>query len=233
MKIGVFDSGHGGLTVLSAMKSVLPNEEYFYIADSKNCPYGEKTDEELYPIVQDNVEKLREWGAKIIVIACNTATVRCLDKLRRDYPELQFVGTEPAIRLAAKSGARRILVLATPGTVESERTQMLVEENRQPGQTIELLACPGLADTIESRCSKNIKEVAGGTGALVDDYDGAVNAKVRELFADEPDNYDIVVLGCTHYPLIKDTIQQFFPSAKLVDGSMGVAERVKSLTNRS
>ena len=229
MKIGFFDSGHGGVTILAAVKAVLSGAEYYYIADAKHCPYGDKSEAELYAIVKNNVEQLLKWGAEIIVVACNTATVRCIDRLRRDYPDVKFVGTEPAIRLATKSGARKILVLATPGTVESERTQLLVAENLQPDQTIKLLACPGLADVIEARYVEN----GNGVEGKVDDSDGAIDAKLGELLSGEPDDYDVVVLGCTHYPLVKEKIQRFFPSARLVDGSIGVAERVKDLTIES
>lgn len=229
MKIGFFDSGHGGVTIFAAVKAVLPEAEYYYIADAKHCPYGDKGEAELYTIVKNNVEQLLKWGAEIIVVACNTATVRCIDKLRRDYPDVKFVGTEPAIRLATKSDARKILVLATPGTVESERTQLLVAENLQPDQTIKLLACPGLADVIEARYVEN----GNGVEGKVDDSDGAIDAKLGELLSGEPDEYDVVVLGCTHYPLVKEKIRRFFPSARLVDGSTGVAERVKDLTIES
>lgn len=229
MKIGFFDSGHGGVTIFAAVKAILPEAEYYYIADAKHCPYGDKGEVELYAIVKNNVEQLLKWGAEIIVVACNTATVRCIDKLRRDYPDVKFVGTEPAIRLATKSDARKILVLATPGTVESERTQLLVAENLQPDQTIKLLACPGLADVIEARYVEN----GNGVEGKVDDSDGAIDAKLGELLSGEPDEYDVVVLGCTHYPLVKEKIQRFFPSARLVDGSIGVAERAKDLTIES
>lgn len=212
MKIGVFDSGIGGTTVLAAIKNILPDEEYKYIADSKNCPYGEKSEEELKQIVSKNTEELKDWGAEIIVIACNTATTKCINYLREKYPELKFVGTEPAIKLAAETNAKNILVMATPGTIASERTKSLAEENKREGQSITLLACPGLADTIEQKLD--------------------INKKLAELFQDlKNENYepDVIVLGCTHYSLIKPDIQSFFPSAKLVDGNEGVANRVKEL----
>ena len=211
MKIGVFDSGRGGTTVLSAIKKLLPAEDYFYINDSKNCPYGEKSDRELYAIVTKNVETLKSWGASIIVIACNTATVKCIDKLRADFPELKFVGTEPAIKLAANfPHAKNILVLATPGTVKSERTLALKKDNQRTGQKIELLACPGLADAIEN-----------------DSPD--IDALLDRLLPDNPNSYDTVVLGCTHYPLIKEKLQKRFPSAVFLDGSDGVARQVVRL----
>lgn len=215
MKIGVFDSGIGGTTILDAIKKLLPNEEYFYIADSKNCPYGEKSDTELYKIVRTNVDELKKWGAKIIVIACNTATTKCITKLRQDYPELKFIGTEPAIKLAVTTNTKNILVMATPGTIESERTKALLKENQKPDQRIQLLACPGLADTIEFNLDKN---------------NSKITQKLDELLEDTDRDYGAVVLGCTHYSLIKPMIQKYFPTAKLIDGNEGITKRVNAIT---
>lgn len=225
-KIGFFDSGMGGTTIFNAVKNLLPDEEYFYIADSKNCPYGEKSDEELKAIVTKNTEELINWGAKIIVIACNTATVKCIDYLREKYPEITFVGTEPAIKLAADTNAKNILVLATPGTVQSERTHMLLEENRKPGQKISLLACPGLADTIENtlRFDENYQLITP-----TNDEKLIIAHKLSELFANITETPDVIVLGCTHYSLIKPEIQNFFPNATLIDGNEGIAHQVENV----
>lgn len=225
-KIGFFDSGMGGTTIFNAVKKLLPDEEYYYIADSKNCPYGEKSDLELREIVVKNTEELINWGAKIIVIACNTATVRCIDYLREKYPKITFVGTEPAIKLAADTDAKNILVLATPGTVQSERTHMLLEENRKPGQKISLLACPGLADTIENtlKFDKNYQLITPTSDEKL-----VIAHKLSELFADITEAPDIIVLGCTHYSLIKPEIQNFFPNATLIDGSEGIAHQVENV----
>ncbi len=209
MKIGVFDSGKGGTTVLEEIRRVLPEAEYRYIGDSKNCPYGDKTDEELMRIVCGHVDSLLDWGAEMIVIACNTATTRCIKNLREMYPGVNFVGTEPAVRVAAQSGAKKILVMATKGTVASERTTKLMQENQKPGQEITLLACPGLADAIEK--DENIDET--------------LDAVLSEYLKDG-DNLDVVVLGCTHYSLIKDKIKQRFLDARIIDGNEGVKNRV-------
>ena len=99
-KIGVFDSGIGGLTVLEELKKMLPKEDFIFYADSANNPYGEKTDEELNGIVSNIVDFLIDKGCKIIVIACNTATTRCIRYLREKYPDIVFIGTEPAVKLA-------------------------------------------------------------------------------------------------------------------------------------
>lgn len=210
MKIGFFDSGKGGTSILDVVKKLLPNEEYMYIGDSENCPYGEKSDEELMKIVQANVDRLKDWGATIIVIACNTATTRCIDKLRKIYPDLKFVGTEPAVKLAIMSGAKKVLVMATPGTIKSERLLALVRDNEKQDQEVDLMACPGLADAIEK--NENI--------------DGVLDELLKDV-----KEYDAVVLGCTHYSLIKNKIQRYFPNAKLIDGNEGVAKRVKTIIN--
>ena len=98
-KIGVFDSGIGGLTVLEELKKVLPKEDYIFYADSGNNPYGEKTDEELRKIVSNVVDFLINKDCKLIVIACNTATTRCIAYLREKYPNIVFIGTEPAVKV--------------------------------------------------------------------------------------------------------------------------------------
>lgn len=229
MKIGIFDSGMGGTTIMAAIKELLPDKEYFYIADSKNCPYGEKSDEELQKIATKNVEILKNWGAKIIVIACNTATVKCIDKLRQEYPDIEFVGTEPAIKLATSTNAKSILVLATPGTVESERAQKLLKENIKPGQTVTLLPCPGLADTIEHTISftKDFNPLP-----LTQEQKAAINQKLTTLFKDLDFTPETIVLGCTHYSLIKPEIQNFFKASKIIDGNSGVARRTAAITNQ-
>lgn len=212
----MFDSGKGGTTILAAVKKRLPGAEYKYIADAENCPYGERSEEELYRIVRGHVENLRDWGAKVVVIACNTATVKCIERLRRDYPDLEFVGTEPAVKLALDTGARKVLVLATPNTIASERVHLLVFENADAGQEVEFLACPGLAETIEKYYDNDLSRV---------------REKLQELLVRD-ESYDVVVLGCTHYPLVKDLIAEFYPRAELVDGSEGVARRVEEVVSR-
>lgn len=213
MKIGVFDSGRGGTTVLDAVKNRLSDVEYKYIADTKNCPYGEKPVDVLYEIVSKHVEDLRDWGASIIIVACNTATVKCIDKLRMDYPDLVFVGVEPAVKIALQSGAKRILVLATPNTINSERVHLLANQNKKDDQVVDFLACPGLAETIEKYYDNDLEMVE----------------KTLNNLLTKDDSYEVVVLGCTHYPLVKNLIQRYYPNAKLIDGADGVARRVEAL----
>lgn len=209
-KIGMFDSGIGGLTILKELKKLLPNEDYIYYADSKNNPYGEKSDEELMKIVTNIVEYLISRDVKIIVIACNTATTRCIKKLRLMYPNIPFVGTEPAIKVACDNNYKNTLVMATPGTIKAERTHELVKNYKKKGQKIKLLPCKGLADTIEFGTEKDIDKVLHNL--LHSYYDKDI---------------DSIVLGCTHYPYAKKNIKKLFPNAKLIDGNKGVSKQVK------
>ena len=211
-KSGMFDSGIGGLTVLKELRKILPNENYIYYADSKNNPYGEKSDSELMAIVTDIVDYLISKEVKIIVIACNTATTRCINRLRKMYPDMIFVGTEPAIKVACDKNYKNTLVMATPGTIKSERTHELVKLNKKRNQKITLLPCKGLADAIESGNKDNVNKVLH---KLLDKY---VN-----------DDIDSIVLGCTHYPHAKKNIKELFPKAKLIDGNKGVTKQVVKL----
>ena len=211
--VGVFDSGIGGTTILQAVQKLLPNENFIFFGDSKNCPFGTKKLPELKKIVKDAAEFLIERNVKLIIVACNTATTQTIDYLREIFPEVPFVGTEPAIKLACDSGASNILLLSTEGTAHSPRTQELIEENIKPGQRVDNFPCLGLAEAIETR---NINKI---------------RANLAENFKNipEPEKIEIVVLGCTHYPLASAEIQKFFPNAKLVDGGEGVAKQVKKI----
>ena len=209
-KIGVFDSGIGGLTVLQEIKRALPNENILYYGDSKNNPYGNKSDEKLWEITKKIVNYLKEKQCKVIVIACNTATTRCIKKLREEFPELVFVGTEPAIKMACDQGCRETLVMGTKATVTSKSVHHLIHKNKKENQNIYLQNCEGLAHAIETNNQRMIHE-------LLDRY----------LTPYQNQNFDSVVLGCTHYPLIQKQILEYFKDAKIYDGAQGVAREVK------
>lgn len=148
MKIGFFDSGSGGLTTLCQVRNLIPEAEYYYIGDIQHHPYGEKTEEELHKITKEVVQKFSDWGAEFVVIACNTATTRCIHYLRSCFPDITFVGTEPAIKVACDAGCQNILLLATPNTISSKQVERLIEQNVRE-QSIFLVPCPGLANLIE------------------------------------------------------------------------------------
>lgn len=209
-KIGVFDSGIGGLTVLEEMVKVMPNEDFLYFGDSKNCPYGNKELDELMRIVSRIVDYYVSVGCKLIVIACNTATTKCMKLLREKYPDLIFVGTVPAVKMACDNNCHNTLVMATEGTIASERVHELVLDNKRDDQNIYLVSCRGLAEAIESKDNNLIDKVLNDTiGSYLDK------------------NIDSIVLGCTHYPWAKENILKMFPGVQLFDGSLGVAKEVK------
>ena len=211
-EIGIFDSGIGGITILKELTKLLPNENFIYYADSKNNPYGNKKLDELFSIVCNIVDILLNRKVKLIVIACNTATTKCIKMLREKYKDVIFVGTEPAVKVACDNNYRNTIVMATPGTINTERMHQLVDNNIKENQNIYLLPCYGLADTIEFKTNKDVE------------------VKVNELL--EPyknKNIDSIVLGCTHYPYAKKYISNLFPKATLIDGNQGVSKQVKRM----
>ena len=213
MKIGFFDSGLGGLTVLKeAIENENLREEIVYLGDTKNTPYGVKDKEYVKEIIEDNIKYLVEQGCNPIVIACNTATTKCIKMLREKYKNTIFVGTEPAIKVACDKDFKNTIVMATPGTINAERTHELVINNKKENQKIYLLPCDGLADTIEFGTKKQIKEKVS---SLLNKYKNY--------------NIDAIVLGCTHYPYAKKYISEEFPSATLIDGNKGVTKQVVKL----
>ena len=209
-KIGIFDSGIGGLTILKEINKIISNENILYYADSNNNPYGNKSDEELLKITTNIVKYLKNKNCKIIVIACNTATTRCIKNLREKFPELIFIGTEPAIKMACDLKYKNTLVLATTATIRSKSIKNLISKYKNNDQQIYLQACEGLAHAIETNNEYKID-----------------NLLKLYLTNYQDKNIDSIILGCTHYPYIKEKILKFFPNAKIFDSSKGVANETK------
>lgn len=214
--IGIFDSGIGGLTTLKEIRKILPNEDYIYYADSKNNPFGEKNKNELNIIVHNIVDELLKYDIKLIVVACNTVTTRFINTLRKDYPNILFVGVEPAIKVACDNDYKNILLMATPNTIASKRTEELIKKNKKDNQNIYLLPCKRLANAIENNDNNKIDEILNYS------FNKYKNC-----------NIDSIVLGCTHYPIIKNKIKKYFPNSKIIDGNKGTAKRVKYLLEKN
>ena len=210
--IGVFDSGLGGLTVLKEIMKITPNENIVYFGDTARVPYGPRSKETIIKYTFQAIDFLISKNVKAIVIACNTATTKCIKMLREKYKNTIFVGTEPAIKVACDKDFKNTIVMATPGTINAERTHELVINNKKENQKIYLLPCDGLADTIEFGTKKQIKEKVS---SLLNKYKNY--------------NIDAIVLGCTHYPYAKKYISEEFPSATLIDGNKGVTKQVVKL----
>ncbi len=222
-RIGVFDSGVGGLTVLAALRRRQPDAELLYAADSAYAPYGER--DAAY--VRDRSERVTRFllaqGAQMIVVACNTATALAIAPLRRLWPHTPFVGIEPAIKpalAAAVPGAPPVAVLATPGTLASAKFRALIDAHDPTGRLL-LQPCPGLAEAIETRGP----------------HDARTSALVHRLCAPlRAAGCTTVVLGCTHYPLaaleIRAALGATGAAAVLLDPAQAVAEQTARLASR-
>ena len=212
--IAVFDSGLGGLTVLSALRARLPNEEFFYFADTRFLPYGERPEVFLKERGVLIAEALARRGAKALVIACNTATAAAAEAIRA-ATALPVVALEPGVKPAAalsKSGV--IGVLATTRTLQSERSQRLGGNHASHCQVV-VQPCPGLAEAIETQGPEST-EVA----ALLDVFVAPLAAA----------GADVVVLGCTHYPWVAESIARRMPAGvTLLDTGEPVARQLERL----
>ena len=195
LKIGVFDSGLGGLTVVQAMTKVIQDAKIFYVADTKNAPYGEKTPEQILQYSFNITKYLIEtYDIDALILACNTATSSAIAHLRQTYPSLIIIGTEPGIKPAIEQTATgKIGVLATPATLQGDKYQKLVDDlSIQKSVDIFEQACPGLVEEIEKGGSHSEK-----TKDLLETW----LAPMRE------NKVDTIVLGCTHYPLVSEAIE--------------------------
>ncbi len=206
--IGVFDSGVGGISVLRAMRAMMPNEQFLYYGDNKNAPYGVRSEPDIRALTFEGVRVLMARRVKALVIACNTATSAAADELR-DHFTLPIIGMEPALKPAALTRAEgRILVMATPATLRQRKFQQLM---RHYGKYAQMLPCPGLMEFAERG------EI---DSPALDRYLAARFAP----YAGAP--IDAIVLGCTHYIFLKRAIQRAMPAARLFDGNEGTARRL-------
>ncbi len=213
--IGVFDSGVGGLSILRGLHQRLATTSMIYVGDVAHAPYGERAASEVIDRSMRIVEWLAGQGAQMIVVACNTATVLAIEALRARWPTLVFVGVEPGVKpAAAQSHTRRIAVMVTAATATSERLRHLIERYAADAH-VHVQACKGLADAIE-------RGVLEGP-ALLDVLRPHCDA-IRAA------NVDTVVLGCTHYTFVEDSIRTLLGSEiRLIDTASAIAERAASL----
>lgn len=208
--IGIFDSGSGGLTVLKAIREVMPSADILYFGDIKNAPYGSKNNSELSVLTVRAIELLQKRGANSIVSACNSVSaslaVSLFDALSIAPDSLiEMVG--PTVSYFKNSSAR-LLLAATPATIQSEIYQNAF---RMIGKEIEVLAIPDLAAAIEFGSSEE-----------------EIERIIRNVFKEiQLNNFDAVVLACTHYPLVTDIFQRTLGSIHLFDPAVAVGERVK------
>jgi glutamate racemase len=212
MRIGFFDSGIGGITVLHKALQLLPKEDYIYYADTEHVPYGIKNKEEVKGFILEAVEFMSKEGIKALVVACNTATSIAINDLRRIY-SFPILGMEPAVKPAVeKNCSKRIMVTATPLTLQEEKYQNLISRLGH-AHIVDGVALPELVEFAENRIFDE---------AVIIDY------LHQMLLSYHLHEYGTVVLGCTHFPFFKNCFRKLFPEdTDIIDGSLGTVNYLK------
>lgn len=217
--IGLFDSGVGGLSVYLHLQARLPQEQFIYYADTKNVPYGEKSSDDIRSYTETAVAWLISQGAKLIVVACNSASAYTLTQLREKY-HIPIVGLVPAIKPACyHSKTGKIAVLATRATLNSTTTQALIDSIATPmGITVYQHFEPKLVPWVED-------------GAPIDHQ--VADLLIAQMYRWLDDGVDTLVLGCTHYPFFRTLLQMQIDRhglpMTLIDSGLAIADRVASL----
>src|SRR5256884_4436256 len=218
--IGVFDSGFGGLTVLKALLELIPGANYLYFGDTARLPYGSKSAETVAKYAVEAARFLNQQGAQMLVVACNTATALALDKITQAV-SIPVIGVvEPgAQRAAAASQNRKAIVIGTEATISSHAYMRALQNL---GVEAREKACPLLVPLVEEGWIQHpvTEQVA--------------RVYLREAFADGFESADVLVLGCTHYPLIKPLLRRLAPPhVSVVDSAESTAQVVKGLRPQS
>ena len=212
--IGIFDSGIGGTSIWKEINQLMPMEHTVYLGDSANAPYGKKSKEDIIALSVKNTEYLLAQGAKIIVVACNTATTNAIDYLRKHY-QIPFIGIEPAIKPAAlQTKTKRVGILATKGTLSSALFAKTAKEFTQDIQVTEVIGT-GLVELLEAG-----KPANGELFELLAKYMAPmITAQI-----------DYLVLGCSHYPYLIPYLKEILPpGVTIIDSGAAVAKQTKQV----
>ena len=214
--IGIFDSGIGGLSVFREIRKVLPEQSYVYYSDNAHCPYGEKTREYIIDRARAITRFLLEKGCEIIVVACNTATAAAIATLREEFP-VKFIGMEPAIKPAAQATKTGVVgVLATAGTL---RATKYIDTRARWAQNVR----------IAEHIGQGFVELVEKGTTTGPEAESTVRSSLMPLL---DEGADMIVLGCTHYPFLSDTISRIASEAhperdiKIIDPAPAVARHL-------
>ena len=218
--IGVFDSGMGGLSIWKELRESLKNESLLCFGDGLRCPYGSRSEEEILRFTVEAVERLIAEGCKLIVIACNTATAVAIDYLREHYPDTPFVGLEPAVKPAAlttKTG-----VVAVLATERSLKGRLFVQTSAKYEQSVQIIKAVG----------EGFVEIVESGEENTDRAEHMVRGVVEPLIAAGADR---IVLGCTHYPFLRKTIERVIGDrdVEIIDSGSAVCRRVAQLLDQN
>ncbi|TXI79792.1 MAG: glutamate racemase [Flavobacteriales bacterium] len=216
--IGIFDSGIGGLSVTSTIRQALPTERLLYFGDGAHVPYGSRSLEEVREFSLAITDALLAKGAKVIVIACNTASAAALRTLRERYPDVPFIGMEPAVKPAVEHTRTGVVgVIATVATFQSELYATIVERFAQDVEVLHQ-PCPGL-----------VKQIEGGEFDT-ETTEIMLRGWLEPLVAR---NIDALVLGCTHYPIVRPLIERIVgPEVRVIDPAPAIARQVQRVLQR-
>lgn len=218
MKIGIFDSGIGGLTVLKEAIDMVPDADYIYLADTYNAPYGTKSKDEVRNLVNRCAEFLINKSVDLLLIACNTATSIAVKQLRANY-DVPIIGMEPAVKYALDNyGSKRVLTLATPLTLKEDKYERLLQRYDQNNK-VDSIALPELVDFAERFIFDN---------DIIDKY---LKKKFSTINVHE---FSAFVLGCTHFPYFREHISRVIPSdIEIVDGNKATVRHMSKFVERS
>lgn len=212
--IGVFDSGAGGFTILSALRKELPHESYIYLGDTAHCPYGTRSEEDITNLSLRACNFLIEQGVKLIVVACNTASQAALNALRTTYP-IPFVGVVPAVKPAARATRNgHIGIAATNSAVQADYLRQLIEDFASDIQ-VHVTGCPELVKLVERG------ELDGPT------VETTLHQALQPLLLK---NVDVIVLGCTHFPALRPAIERVVgKQVQIIDSGTAIARRTHTV----
>lgn len=213
--IGVFDSGLGGISVLDTLVQIMPQENYIFFGDSKHNPYGTKTKEEITKRCIEICDYFIQQDVKAIVIACNTATSACVNLLRKRY-SIPIIGMEPALKVACEVGNhQKIIVWATDFTLREKKFADLMKQFEADHEIVKV-ACPKLVRLVEENKLQD-------------------NEYVQDILSSylPHQNFDSLVLGCTHFVFYKSILEKMVPSILLIDGNAGTVHHLKDILTQS
>ncbi len=208
MKIGVFDSGKGGEFVADGLRKALVNDAFIVVNDQANVPYGNKSAQKIRQLTEQAIQPLLKT-CPIIVIACNTATVSAIDYLRAKYPKTKFVGLEPMIKPAAKlTRNQHISLLATKATNNSAKTK-------------ELITTWANDITVDNPDTDNWAELI--------EHDKLDQLDYNPIKQSVDNGSDVLILGCTHYIILKQKLEQLFPNTTVIEPTKAIVDRIEQL----